>query len=66
MTNEHYSGEEIEITPAMVEAGAGVLCNMALAFATEEFYAKEVYRAMVIAGRLPGNPSPVEPEIQRE
>ena len=37
---------EIEITPEMVKAGASVLYGMELDFAREEFWAKEVYRAM--------------------
>lgn len=37
---------EIEITPEMVEAGASVLYRMEPAFHGEEFWAKEIYRAM--------------------
>ena len=44
---------ETEITKDMVEAGASVLCGMELAFADEEFWAKEVYRAMVKASSDP-------------
>ena len=40
---------EIEISPAMIDAGAAVLCHMTLRFANEEFYAAEVYRAMCAA-----------------
>ncbi len=36
----------VEITPEMIEAGASVLYKMELAFASEEFWAREVYRAM--------------------
>ncbi len=38
--------EEIKITPEMIEAGASVLYRMELAFHSEEFWAKEVYRVM--------------------
>lgn len=38
---------EIEVTPEMIEAGASVLYRMETAFAGEEFWAEEVYRAMV-------------------
>ncbi len=38
--------QEIEVTPEMIEAGASVLYGMELAFAGEEFWAKEVYKAM--------------------
>ena len=37
---------EIEITPEMIEAGASILYGMELAFAREEYWAEEVYRAM--------------------
>ena len=37
---------EIEITPEMIKAGASVLYRMELAFAREELWAEEVYRAM--------------------
>ncbi len=36
----------IEITPEMIEAGASVLYRMETAFAREEIWAEEVYRAM--------------------
>ena len=39
--------DEIRITPEMIEAGASVLYRMELLFAGEEFWAEEVYRAMV-------------------
>ena len=39
-------GNEIEVTPEMIAAGASVLYKMELAFAGEEFWAEEVYRAM--------------------
>ena len=35
-----------KITPEMIEAGASVLYRMEFAFASEEFWAEEVYRAM--------------------
>ena len=38
--------QRVEITPEMIEAGASVLYRMELAFAREEFWAGEVYRAM--------------------
>ena len=38
--------DDVEITPEMVEAGASVLYRMEPAFHSEEFWAKEVYRAM--------------------
>ena len=38
--------EAVEITPAMIEAGASVLCGMTLAYAGEGYWAKEIYRAM--------------------
>ena len=44
--------DDVEITPEMIEAGASVLYRMELAFAGEEFWAEEVYRAM--ASLLPG------------
>ena len=44
---DQYEGDrEIEITPEMIEAGASVLYRMELAFAGEEFWAEEIYRAM--------------------
>lgn len=45
--------EEIEISREMIEAGASVLYRMELAFATEEFWAKEIYKAMVKASVAP-------------
>ncbi len=41
------SKDEIEVTPGMVRAGASVLCGMELAFASEEYWAEKVYKAMV-------------------
>jgi hypothetical protein len=38
--------QEIEITPEMIEAGACVLCRFETFTADEEYWAKEVYRAM--------------------
>ena len=43
---ENVDVSEIEVTPEMVEAGASVLYGMELAFASEEFWAERVYRAM--------------------
>jgi hypothetical protein len=37
---------EDEITPEMTRAGASVLYGMELAFASEDYWAKEVYCAM--------------------
>lgn len=45
-SNADRPTDEIEITPEMIAAGASVLYGMELAFATEEFWAAEVYRAM--------------------
>ena len=39
--------EEIEITPAMIEAGASVLCGFNTYFSDEAHWAKKVYNAMV-------------------
>ncbi len=56
MEDSHNKGRqaaaEIEVTPEMIEAGASVLYGMETAFAGEEFWAEEVYRAM--ASLLPG------------
>ena len=38
--------DDVEITPEMIEAGASILYRMETAFAGEEFWAEEVYRAM--------------------
>lgn len=38
---------DYEVTPEMIEAGASVLYGMELDFASEEFWAREVYEAMV-------------------
>lgn len=37
---------DFALTPAMIEAGAKVLCRMEPSLATEEFWAKEIYTAM--------------------
>ena len=42
-------GEEIELTPEMIEAGASVLCGFSTYFSDEAHWAKEVYKAMVKA-----------------
>lgn len=49
MSERQASADDIEITPAMIEAGASVLYRMEPLFASEEFWAKEVYRAMASA-----------------
>ena len=45
---ENVELPEIEVTPEMIEAGASVLFRMETAFAREEFWAEEVFRAMAI------------------
>ena len=56
--------DKSEMTPAMIEAGASVLYGMELAFASEEFWAKEVYTAMarlrpdLVCEGLPESPPP--------
>ena len=50
-------GEEIEITPAMTEAGAAVLCGFETYFSTEEYWADAVYRAMRRAALSPAGGS---------
>ena len=40
---------EIEATPAMINAGAAVLCGMTTLLADEEYWAGKVYRAMCAA-----------------
>ncbi len=52
---------DVEITPEMIEAGASVLYRMETAFAGEEFWAKEVYKAMASlmpAARAPAVSTP--------
>ena len=49
MVNQDQVSAKFEITPEMIEAGGAVLCRMELAFADEDFWAEEVYRAMVAA-----------------
>lgn len=43
--------DEIEITPEMIEAGAAVLCHMSPSMGEPDYWAEEVYRAMM--ARLP-------------
>lgn len=43
---EIVADQFVDVTPEMIEAGAAVLCRMEPAFATEEFWAERVYRAM--------------------
>lgn len=43
------NSEQIFLTPEMIKAGASILCGMELIFANEEFYAQQVFRAMVAA-----------------
>lgn len=38
--------EKVRITPAMVKAGASVIYGMTLDFASEESYAKRIFKAM--------------------
>ncbi len=42
---------EIEITPAMIEAGAAVLCSFETLTAGEEYWARKTYLAMRKAAR---------------
>jgi len=39
-------GDEIAITPAMIKAGAAVLCSFETFTADEAYWAQEVYSAM--------------------
>lgn len=48
-------GYEIEITPEMIEAGASAICGMELAFAKEEFWAEEIFKAMISLSSLRGD-----------
>lgn len=44
--------DEIEITPEMIEAGTAVLFSFETLTASEEYWAKRVYRAMETVRRL--------------
>lgn len=53
-----YASEtDVEITPAMIEAGTAVLCRMTTYIADEEYWAEEIYKAMLAVSprRRPGS-----------
>ena len=41
--------EEVEVTPAMIEAGVAVFCRMESAYAGEAYWVEQIYRAMAVA-----------------
>jgi hypothetical protein len=44
---------EIEVTPAMIEAGVAEFCQAETYFSTEEYWAERIYRAMRAAAPRP-------------
>jgi hypothetical protein len=58
---EKESKDEIEITPEMIEAGRNILYTISTSFADEEYWAEQVFRAMIRAA-----PSRIASDTLRE
>ncbi len=49
--NQPTNMPDIEVTAAMAKAGASVIYRMELELSSEEFWAREIYEAMILAKR---------------